>query len=101
LHELFHIIEGHIDGSLKYSDLQEGEADLFATNALIPHDVFQSFVKSRRFSQKAIIEFAEKIEIAPGIVLGRLQKEEVLPYNHYQELKEKYTKVGPCHNGPE
>ena len=89
-HELCHVILGHICESQECSSLEEEKADTFAKNVLIPQEKYDSFIQLNRLNKESIIEFADKIEIAPGIVLGRLQKEKLLPYNRYQELKEKY-----------
>jgi HTH-type transcriptional regulator/antitoxin HigA len=34
--------------------------------------------------------FAEKLGIAPGIVVGRMQHEKLLPFNRFNKLKEKF-----------
>ena len=34
--------------------------------------------------------FFSKTKIAPGIVVGRMQKEGVIGYNRFNKLKEKY-----------
>jgi HTH-type transcriptional regulator/antitoxin HigA len=88
-HELAHVIEGHVfsDGD---AAAQERIADAFAQDTLIPHEKFQSFVKRKDMRRSAIISFAQEIGIAPGIVLGRLQRENLVPYSHHNELKEKY-----------
>jgi hypothetical protein len=37
--------------------------------------------------------FAEEIGIAPSIVVGRLQRDEVIPYSHMNDLKIRLTWV--------
>lgn len=63
----------------------EEEADRFAADFLIPRDV-QSELPNLR-SKRRITEFAERIGVHPGIVVGRLQHDGVLQYNHCNELK--------------
>lgn len=60
---------------------QEAEADAFAQEALIPSAPFQRFVESDNFSIGAISTFAKSINIAPGIVVGRLQHDNLLAPN--------------------
>jgi HTH-type transcriptional regulator/antitoxin HigA len=68
---------------------QEQQADEFAGNTLIPSRQYQKFVKQNRFSSSAIDDFANSIEIAPGIITGRLQHDGYLAHSiHY--LREQY-----------
>lgn len=62
---------------------QEAEADAFARHTLIlPHD-WQAFIKGAEFSAESIAAFADRLAIAPGIVTGRLQRENLIPYNRH------------------
>lgn len=88
-HEMCHIIRGHISASQTTNE-QEDEADAFARDVLISPEQYQVFIGANCFSKDCIIAFAHKIGIAPGIVLGRLQKENFVPYNRFNELKAKY-----------
>lgn len=66
----------------------EDEADEFAANNLIKKSDYNILLKNRnRFSRKLIEDFAESINIAPGIVVGRLQHDGYLPYTHLNNLK--------------
>ena len=73
-HEFGHIILGHINNPDGLSNEDEIEADNFARENLISTNDFEEFVKSYSFTKKSIIDFSKKIGIAPGIVVGRLQK---------------------------
>ncbi len=88
-HEMCHVTRGHISGGQTGKE-QEDEADAFARDKLISEDQYDVFIKANCFSKDCIIAFAHKIGIAPGIVLGRLQKENYVPYNRYNDLKVKY-----------
>ena len=88
-HEMCHIIRGHISASQTNME-QEDEADAFARDVLIPLEQYRVFISANCFSKDCIVAFAHKIGIAPGIVLGRLQKENFVPYNRFNELKVKY-----------
>lgn len=89
-HEICHIIRGHIGESSGTSEEMEVVADNFSREVLIPSVKFQEFIHSNCLTRECIIAFADKIEIDPGIVLGRLQKENLVPYNRYNDLKTKY-----------
>ncbi|MFK5892073.1 MAG: HigA family addiction module antitoxin [Pseudomonadota bacterium] len=71
--------------------LIEAEADDFAANFLIPKKSFFSFVEKNSFTKKDIIKFAKKEDIAPGIVVGQLQKNEYVNWgSKLNSLKKKY-----------
>lgn len=91
-HELYHIIAGHIlcDQTSNPED-QEAQADHFARDTLISQVDYNRFVESGYKSKAAILQFAKEIGIAPGIVVGRLQKENVIPYNWHNDLKVHYV----------
>ncbi len=66
----------------------EEEANTFASNILIDPIQWQRFIAHDSYRTKAgIKEFAQNVGIAPGIVVGRLQHEKRLPFDHCNELK--------------
>jgi HTH-type transcriptional regulator/antitoxin HigA len=65
----------------------EEEADDFASKTLIPRDAYSEFVKKGDFSKYSIINFAKAIEVAPCIVVGRLQHDRLIKYSEFSELK--------------
>ncbi len=72
------------------SEKEEREANAFAAEILIPREYYESFLDAhpdRRFSLRDIREFAGSLGIAPGIVVGRLQHDKLLPQSHCNELK--------------
>jgi len=85
MHELCHIICGHIDGGIE-EEQAEQEADRFACDTLIPPEQYEKLLQ-RTIDTATIRSFARKIRTDPGIVVGRLQKEGVLPFNRCNELK--------------
>lgn len=89
-HELGHIVLGHISHVNGTTEEDEGEADAFARNKLIPEEKFQQFVTSHRLDADSITSFANEIEIDKGIVVGRLQKEDYIPFSTFNFLKTKY-----------
>ncbi len=89
-HELGHILLGHIhkpDGTTEEDELA---ADYFARDNLIPVADFEQFISRRNFSMTTIRSFAHDIEIDPGIVVGRLQKEGYIQYNRCNGLRTQY-----------
>jgi addiction module HigA family antidote len=56
----------------------EAEANRFATDTLIPPAVLSEFLRARTFTNDSIYGFAERIEIGPGILVGRLQHDGIL-----------------------
>lgn len=68
----------------------EYEADLFASDFLIPPKEYLSFKQKGEFNQSSIRVLATQLSIAPGIVVGRLQHDKVFPSSHYNDLKVHY-----------
>jgi addiction module HigA family antidote len=68
---------------------EEQEADEFAARQLIPDADLRRFVERNRFSREAICEFAANVGTSPGIVVGRLQHDRLLPFSHFNDLKAK------------
>lgn len=69
---------------------REDEADQFAKDFLIAPDDWSNFCNAGRFTPGYIRGFARAIGIAPFVVVGRLQKENLVPYNRLTGLKERY-----------
>ncbi len=93
-HELGHIIHGDFHSDIEDKEAyraKEDKADIFAQNLLIPVDSYREFVEKGDFSKHAIETFAQEIKIHASIVLGRLQKEKLVDYHKYSELKINYN----------
>ena len=61
---------------------------------MIPRAEYDAFLERAdgNFNVNVITEFAEKINILPGIIIGRLQQEKQLSYQTtLNSLKVKYT----------
>jgi HTH-type transcriptional regulator / antitoxin HigA len=71
----------------KQNATQEREADEFARDLLVGHTAFHSFVSHADFKKDAIVSFADKQGIAPGIIVGRLQHEKRIPFSYGNDLK--------------
>lgn len=91
-HEIGHLIlhseqSTFIEYELKGSDsLLEQEANIFAGNTLIPLGHQEELVNLKP-TYRAILRFAKKIKIAPGVVVGQLQYKGLLPRNYLNKLK--------------
>lgn len=86
-HILLHPKKGIFVDNGHGTSTQEKEADAFASNMLIPDEAFDDFARLRPISAQRVKAFAAKQGIAPGIVVGRLQHERILPFNQLNQLK--------------
>jgi HTH-type transcriptional regulator/antitoxin HigA len=96
MHELAHIERAH-DGLLIDEDINAGstaenrrevEADRMAAHTLLPQLKYEAFVIGcrGRFAQSRVELFASEVSRHPGIVVGRLQRDGILPYSHLRSL---------------
>lgn len=70
---------------------EEEQADRFAADFLIPRDQWHS-IRDMLPSEGNIRKVADSLGIASGIVVGRLQKEEQIPWqSNLNKLKVRYT----------
>lgn len=58
----------------------EAEANEWAANILIPRSAWERFVQSSPRTERAIRAFAEEQGVSPGIVVGMLQHQDLLPW---------------------
>lgn len=70
------------------SDMEE-EANRFASDFLIPPAELTAFIRARNYGAAAIVSFARRIGTAPGVVVGRLQHDQTIPYSAHNGLKER------------
>lgn len=97
-HEMGHLIlHGKkmlfIDAEDRLDDEHEEEADKFASDLLIPPK-FAAQLQFVARTEAAVAEFATKLGIPPGIVVGRMQREGWLPWTHLNKLKQRYRWAG-------
>ena len=94
-HEIGHIINGDfgISFEIDTNNDKELKANNYADNTLIPIEKYKEFINKNDFTIKSINNFSKEINRNPGIILGRLQKENIIPYNDYKykTLKHKYN----------
>jgi HTH-type transcriptional regulator / antitoxin HigA len=96
MHEIGHILDrprhDFVDAvDAQPSDYEDAEAearaDAFARNVLLEPAAFQAFVARGAFDATAVRAFAEEQSVAPGIVVGRLQHDGLIPPNRHNNLK--------------
>lgn len=63
----------------------EAKADAFARDVLMNSRDYKEFVMKRDFSVSAIDAFARKQGVKSYIVIGRLQSDEILGWDQYNE----------------
>ncbi|MFH1913658.1 MAG: HigA family addiction module antitoxin [Pseudomonadota bacterium] len=98
-HEAGHILkhgrkEVFIEGKGLDGEKEE-EANAYARDKLIPPAQMRQFLKANRLSSSDIEAFAEEIGVAPGIVVGRMQHDKIIPFKtHLNSLKVFYSWEG-------
>lgn len=69
--------------------MKEEEANRFAADHLIPAgDLARLVASGPPYSKVQINQFAAEVDIAPGVVVGRLQHDHHLPVTHCNDLKQ-------------
>ncbi len=96
-HEIGHLLlhgKGMVflEGNEKKRGLNEAEqaADKFAAKVLIPPDDYGNFLKTEDFSKQNIKNFAHRLGIDPGIVVGRLQHDGYINNSWQNDLRRRY-----------
>lgn len=89
-HEFAHIVLGHIYNQNGTAQEDEDAADKWAKDTLIPPEAFEKFKERKDYSKQSVISFSEKQGIAPGIIVGRMQREGMIKFTMLNDLKEKY-----------
>ena len=92
-HEIGHILLHSKQGVIlenNEEDKLEKEADDFASNTLIPSEACTNFMRKGSFRKHDIADFATKIGIHTGIVVGRLQHESLIQPQYDNDLRVRY-----------
>lgn len=69
----------------------EDEADAFASERLIPERSLRGFLAAGPVTAARVSAFAERVGVAPGIVVGRLQHEGVLRHDQLNDLRHRHA----------
>ena len=87
-HILLHSKKGIFVDEANGNDAElEAEANEWASRTLIPKRAWEQFIATSPRSAHVVMEFAHEQAIAPGIVVGMLQHERLLPWTHLNGLK--------------
>jgi HTH-type transcriptional regulator / antitoxin HigA len=96
-HEARHVLHGSrktvfVDGGglEGASPEEEEEANAWSAEFLVPRAELIKFVATEDFSEKAVRLFADQLGIAPGIVVGQLQKRNHLHYGQLSHLIQRF-----------
>lgn len=94
-HEAAHILlhgkrQLFIEGEKSDNQAEENEANEYAAEILIPSKKYQKLISFGKPSKREVINFAKEIGISPCIVVGRLQRDKIIPYSYYNDLKTRY-----------
>ena len=91
-HEIAHLLKHskkEVFVDLENSEITdiELEADEYSRNILIPDNIYKNFIsKNNIYTEKIIKDFAKANNIEPGIVVGRLQKDEIIKWSEFNNL---------------
>lgn len=69
---------------------REYEADRFAANELIPSKSYSAFANNSVFTKDRIRAFGSRLGIHPGIIVGRLKHDKLIPLSWHNDLRQKY-----------
>ncbi len=96
-HELGHVVrssrrQAYLDSGTGGAgfDKDEEEADQFAATQLIPSADYGQLVEASDFSPEHLRQVAEQMEISPGIVVGRLQRDRLIQPSAMNYLKRRF-----------
>ena len=95
-HEAAHVLlhgkrEIFIDDEDVAQSEKEDEANQFAASYLISEAEYTALASETAISRTRVLAFARKLGIAPGIVVGRLQHDEVIPFDWLNDLKRTFV----------
>jgi plasmid maintenance system antidote protein VapI len=88
-HLLLHPHKLFLDAPGMPSSKEEEEANQFAADVLVPHE-YNSEMLQLPVNGRAVMRFARKIDIAPGIVVGQLQHLRRFERRQLNNLKRRY-----------
>ena len=86
-HEIAHIQLGHWNSEEIREETMEEDANSIAANHLIDPHEYTKLIEKNEINRDRILTYSNRWGIAPGILVGRLQKEKRVPYNQLNDLK--------------
>lgn len=72
------------------SEEEEAQANAWATEILVPEQAMAAFIAAGSFQDDDVIEFAQRLGIHPGIVIGQLQHRRLIGFNHLNHHKDRF-----------
>jgi addiction module HigA family antidote len=94
-HEAKHVLQEIKNGvfveGVKDDAAFEKDANEFACEFLIPKEKYAVFLGSRDFRNQSVVSFARQLDIAPGVIVGRLQHDNFIPFDRLNFLKRKFV----------
>jgi len=72
------------------STIKEAQANRYAADTLIPTENYKEFINNDSFYPNDIQRFADRLGIATGIVVGRLQNGGLLEPSWHNDLRERF-----------
>ncbi len=73
---------------------EEAEANTWAADFLVPSAAMRAFRLTFTQTEAEVRRFAQSLGIAPGIVVGQLQHNRVIPFGALNQLKDYYSTDG-------
>ena len=104
MHEIGHILDrprhDFVDAveapPSEYDDPQaEQRANAFARDVLVASNALQAFLDRGRLDARSLRSFAEEVNVSPGIIVGRLQHDGVIPPGRHNSLKRTVEFINP------
>jgi len=101
MHEIGHLLL-HFDGKTPYifygedetqNERNEEEANKFARDFFIDPKSYNLFIKNNNFTQGNIVRFAVQEKVQPGLLVGFLQHDKIVPFSHFRNLKIKFESI--------
>lgn len=90
LHSRKQVFIDVMQGKGSASMAQENEANAWAADFLIPAAAMRRFIRSFEGGEEEILDFAEDIGIAPGIVVGQLQHNGIVGFKDMNHLRQRF-----------
>jgi Zn-dependent peptidase ImmA (M78 family) len=72
-------------------DSREDEANRFAADLLIPPSTWMLLRQMKPKSAFEVQQFAKQYQIVPGVLVGRMQREKMIPWSNLNGLKSKLS----------
>jgi HTH-type transcriptional regulator / antitoxin HigA len=101
-HEAGHILLGRkrsifLDEINSWADPEEELANEYASDILIPKEQYKAFLEDNVFTPTSVRSFAQKIQVTPGIVVGRLQHDEKVSWrSSLNNLTRRFELIEAC-----